>query len=87
MTNISNILYVGRSQGHWVLSPYYALLRWRWLNQRFGFYWEGTIKRAGATIVDQVRPLRALRDRYGHKFVQYNANTHKSRIETHQPLT
>jgi len=34
--------------------------------------------------VENVAPLRALRDRFGHKVVQYNANTHKSRIESHQ---
>ncbi len=85
MTDISNILYVGRSQGHRALSPYYALLRWRWLNQRFDFYWEGKLKQAGASIIDRFGPLRTLRDRYGHKLVTYKANTHKNRIETHQP--
>ena len=85
MTDISNILYVGRSQGHWSLSPYYSLLRWRWLNQQFDYYWEGRLKQTGTTIVDRVGPLRVLRDRYGHKFVRYNANTHKNRIETHMP--
>ncbi|MEW5957368.1 MAG: radical SAM protein [Chloroflexota bacterium] len=86
MCDISDILYVGRSQGHWLLKPYYALLRWRWLNQRFGFYWEGRLKQAGAALVEQVGPLRALWDRYGHKLVQYNANTHKSKIESHLPV-
>lgn len=83
MSDISDILYVGRSRGHWVLTPYYALLRWRWLNQRFGFYWEGRLKRAAARLVDRIRPLRYLRDRLGPKLVQYNANTHKRKIETH----
>jgi radical SAM superfamily enzyme YgiQ (UPF0313 family) len=86
MTDISNILYVGRSQGHWLLVPYYALLRYRWLNQRFSFYFEGKLKRTGTAVVDRIRPLRALRDRYGHKLVKYNANTHKHRIETHTPV-
>ncbi len=85
MCDISDILYVGRSRGHWLLRPYYALLRWRWLNQRFGFYWEGQLKQAGARLVEQVGPLRRLRARYGHKLVQYNANTHKSKIESHLP--
>ena len=33
MSDISDILYVGRSRGHWILSPYYGLLRWRWRNR------------------------------------------------------
>jgi len=84
MCDINDILYVGRSQGHWLLKPYYAMLRRRWLHQNFRFYWEGKLKHAGAALVENVAPLRALRDRYGHKLVQYNANTHKSRIEMHQ---
>jgi magnesium-protoporphyrin IX monomethyl ester (oxidative) cyclase len=84
MCEINDILYVGRSRGHWVLSPYYQLLRWRWLNQQFGFYFEGQLKRAGAKMVENITPLRVLRDKYGHKLVQYNANTHKSKIEMHQ---
>jgi len=83
MCAISDILYVGRSQGHWLLRPYYGLLRWRWLNQRFGFYWEGRLKQAGARLVERVGPLRRLRDRYGHRLVRYNANTHKRKIESH----
>lgn len=82
---INDILYVGRSQGHWLLAPYYTLLRWRWLHQRFGFYWEGRLKRAGAWLVERVALLRRLRDRYGHKLVRYNANTHKSKIDSHLP--
>lgn len=85
MSEISDILYVGRSQGHWLLSPYYELLRWRWLNQKFDFYVEGKLKRAGAQMVEQVAPLRKLRDRYGHKLVRYNANTHKGKVEAHMP--
>lgn len=80
ITEIGDILYVGRSRGHWILRPYYALLRWRWLNQRFGFYWEGRLKRLGAALIERVGPLRALRDRYGHKLVTYNANTHKGQV-------
>jgi radical SAM superfamily enzyme YgiQ (UPF0313 family) len=83
MCDISDILYVGRSQGHWLLSPYYRLLRWRWLNQRFDHYWEGWLKKRGAEMIDRIAPLRMLRDRYGHKVVKYNANTHKSRVESH----
>jgi len=84
MCDINDILYVGRSEGHWLLKPYYAMLRRRWLHQNFRFYWEGKLKQTGAALVENVAPLRALRDRYGHKLVQYNANTHKSRIEMHQ---
>ena len=86
MSDISNVLYVGRSQGHWLLSPYYSLLRWRWLNQKFDFYWEGKVKKTGATVIDRVGPLRTLKQRYEHKLVKYNANTHKHRIETHSPV-
>ncbi|HRV96896.1 MAG TPA: radical SAM protein, partial [Anaerolineae bacterium] len=85
MSDISDILYVGRSRGHWLLSPYYSLLRWRWLNQKFDYYVEGKVKQASANLVENVGPLRSLRDRYGHKLVQYNANTHKSKIEAHMP--
>ena len=84
MCDISDILYVGRSQGHWLLSPYYALLRWRWLNQKFDFYWEGKLKQVGGRLIDQVGLLRRIRDHYGHKLVHYNANTHKSKLESHQ---
>ncbi len=84
MSEINDILYVGRSQGHPLLKPYYALLRWRWLNGRFGFYWEGWLKRQAAALVERSSLLRWLRDRYGHKLVRFNANTHKSRIESHQ---
>ncbi len=87
MCDISNILYVGRSQGHWLLSPYYGLLRWRWLNQRFGFYWEARLKKAGVDVVDRIGPLRALKNKYGHKVVQYNANTHKNRLDSHLPVS
>ncbi len=85
MSDISDILFVGRSRAIWLLQPYYALLRWRWLNQRFGFYWEGRLKRVGARLIERIGPLRRLRARYGHKLVRYNANTHKSKIESHQP--
>lgn len=87
ISDINDILYVGRSQGHWLLAPYYALLRWRWLNQRFELYWEGWLKRRAAALIERVGLLRLLRDRYGHKLVRYNANTHKSRIESHQPVS
>lgn len=81
MCDISDILFVGRSRGHWILRPYYALLRWRWLHQRFGFYWEARLKRAADRLVNRVGFLRRLRNRYGPMLVQYNANTHKSKVE------
>ncbi|MCB9152509.1 MAG: cobalamin B12-binding domain-containing protein [Caldilineae bacterium] len=84
MCEINDILYVGRSQGHWLLKPYYGLLRWRWMNQQFGYYWEGPAKRAGGRLVDNVGPLRAVKERYAGKVVTYNANTHKSKIDSHQ---
>ncbi|MFQ5614369.1 MAG: B12-binding domain-containing radical SAM protein [Anaerolineae bacterium] len=86
MSDINAILYVGRSQGHWLLKPYYGLLRWRWLHQRFGFYWEGRLKRAGGALVERVPALRALRDRFGHRLVRYNPNTHKRKIDSHMPV-
>jgi hypothetical protein len=55
------------------------------LNQKFGFYWEGQVKQAGGQLIDRVGPLRRLRERYGHKLVRYNANTHKRKIESHLP--
>jgi hypothetical protein len=76
---------VGRSRGHWLLKPYYDLLRWRWLNQRFSFYWEGRVKQAGARLVERFGPLRKVRNYLGPRLVQYNANTHKSKIESHMP--
>lgn len=85
MSDISDILYVGRSRGHWVLNPYYGLLRWRWRNQKFNFYVEGKLKRKAGELVEKVEALRRLRDRYGHKLVQYNPNTHKSKVEAHMP--
>ena len=56
MCEINDILYVGRSQGHRMLKPYYGLLRWRWMNQQFGFYWEGPVKRAGGRVVENIAP-------------------------------
>lgn len=72
ITEINDILFVGRSRGHWVLRPYYALLRWRWYNLYFNHYWEGAIKRA--MINSPLRPLMGWMTR---KLVTFNANTHK----------
>ena len=52
MSDVCNILFVGRSQGHWLLAPYYGLLRWRWRHDYFDFYAEGWIK---ARLFDALR--------------------------------
>ena len=72
MSEINDILFVGRSQGRWVLAPYYALLRWRWRNMYFRHYWEGALKRA---LLNS--PLRRVMDWMVRRWVQYNAVTHK----------
>ena len=46
MSDINDILFVGRLQGHWLLAPYYKLLRWRWRHRYFKNYWEGALKKA-----------------------------------------
>jgi hypothetical protein len=78
MSEINDILFVGRSKGHWILAPYYALLRWRWRRRYFKHYWEGALKRAIAKS-----PLRgALRWATG-RLVEFNPITHKGpAIET-----
>ena len=53
MCDINDILFVGRSQGHWLLAPYYKLLRWRWRNQYFKNYWEGALKNAAHPFAAQ----------------------------------
>lgn len=75
MSDINDILFVGRSQGHWLLTPYYALLRWRWRNLYFKHYWEGALKRA--VINSPLRPLLAWLTR---RMVRFNANTHKGKL-------
>jgi anaerobic magnesium-protoporphyrin IX monomethyl ester cyclase len=75
MCDISDILFVGRSQGHWLLAPYYALLRWRWRRQYFGYYWEGALKRR--LIHSRLRPLIAW---LTQKMVRFNQITHKGKV-------
>lgn len=75
MCDINDILFVGRSQGHWLLGPYYALLRWRWRNQQFRFYWEGRLKKA--LIHSPLRPAIAWMTK---RMVNWNQNTHKGTI-------
>jgi len=75
MSEINDILFVGRSKGHWVLAPYYSLLRWRWRNQYFRHYWEGTLKRV---LVNS--PLRRVMDWLVQNLVDYNPITHKGPV-------
>jgi len=75
MCEINDILFVGRSQGHWLLSPYYALLRWRWRNQQFSYFWEGALKRR--LINSPLKPLIAWMTK---RMVRWNQNTHKGTI-------
>ncbi len=72
MSEINDILFVGRSKGHWLLAPYYALLRWRWRHRYFKHYWEGALKRVIARS-----PLRGLLNRAIERLVQFNPVTHK----------
>jgi radical SAM superfamily enzyme YgiQ (UPF0313 family) len=72
MSDVNDILFVGRSQGHWILKPYYALLHWRWRHRYFKHYWEGALKRAIASS-----PLRSLLGRAIEKLVEFNRVTHK----------
>ncbi len=75
MCDINDILFVGRSQGHWLLKPYYALLRWRWRKQYFRHYWEGWLKKR--LIHSPLRPFMAWLTK---KLVRFNPNTHKGQI-------
>jgi radical SAM superfamily enzyme YgiQ (UPF0313 family) len=75
MSDINDILFVGRSTGHWLLTPYYALLRWRWRRMYFRHYWEGALKKLVANS-----PLRRVLDWAVRRWVQYNAITHKGPV-------
>ncbi len=77
MSDVCNILFVGRSQGHWLLTPYYGLLRWRWRHDYFDYYVEGWIK---AKLFDALRRsslLQRLGNRALRRIVTFNDNTHK----------
>jgi radical SAM superfamily enzyme YgiQ (UPF0313 family) len=76
MSDIDDILFVGRSKGHWILKPYYALLRWRWRNHYFKHYWEGALKRSIARS-----PLRGLLKQATRRLVEFNPITHKGQAE------
>lgn len=75
MCDINDILFVGRSQGHWLLKPYYSLLRWRWRNQYFKNYWEGALKRR--LIHSPLKPLIAWMTK---RMVTFNQTTHKGTV-------
>ena len=75
MCDIGDILFVGRSQAHWLLAPYYRLLRWRWRNHYFDHYWEGAVKRA--LINSPLKPAMAW---LTQRMVSFNQNTHKGRV-------
>jgi radical SAM superfamily enzyme YgiQ (UPF0313 family) len=75
MSEINDILFVGRSSGHWLLAPYYALLRWRWRNMYFRHYWEGALTRFLLKT-----PLRRLLNWMVRNWVNYNPVTHKGPV-------
>jgi radical SAM superfamily enzyme YgiQ (UPF0313 family) len=72
MSDVNDILFVGRSKGAWLLQPYYKLLRWRWHNRYFRHYWEGSIKKAIANS-----PLRGALAWLIQRTVEFNPITHK----------
>jgi radical SAM superfamily enzyme YgiQ (UPF0313 family) len=79
--DIADILWVGRSKGHWLLSPYYGLLRWRWRNRYFKHYYEGRFKQWGGRVMQSNPLLRKVRARLMPALVEYNAVTHRGPTE------
>ncbi len=75
MSAVNDILFVGRSEGHWLLAPYYKLLRWRWHHRYFKHFWEGTLKMAVAK--SSLRPMLAWLTR---RWVRFNPITHKGQV-------
>lgn len=75
MCDINDILFVGRSEAHWLLAPYYRLLRWRWQNRYFKHYWEGALKKR--LINSPLKPMMAWLTK---RFVTFNQVTHKGSI-------
>jgi anaerobic magnesium-protoporphyrin IX monomethyl ester cyclase len=75
MCDISDILFVGRSEGHWLLAPYYGLLHWRWRNRYFKHYWEGAVKKR--IIHSPLKPAVAW---LTQKLVTFNPITHKGSV-------
>ncbi len=72
MSEINDILFVGRSKGHWLLTSYYQLLRWRWRHHYFKHFWEGALKRAVGRS-----PLRGILNAVTKRWVKFNPITHK----------
>ncbi len=75
MCDIADILFVGRSHGHWMLKPYYLWLHWRWRHRYFRWYWEGRLKRALAR--SRLQPLLRW---FTGRLVTFNQNTHKGSV-------
>lgn len=75
MSEINDILFVGRSSGHWLLAPYYRLLRWRWRHLYFRHYWEGNLKKFLVRT-----PLKRLMNWIVRHWVEYNPITHKGPV-------
>jgi anaerobic magnesium-protoporphyrin IX monomethyl ester cyclase len=75
MSEINDVLFVGRSSGHWLLTPYYKLLRWRWHNMYFKHYWEGALRKALMRT-----PLRRALNWMVRNMVEYNPITHKGPV-------
>ena len=75
ISEISDILFVGKSKGHWLLSPYYKLLQWRWRNMYFKYFWEGWLKNR---LIHS--PLRHLIAWLTKKLVEFNQTTHKGSL-------
>lgn len=74
LSEINDILFVGRSRGNALLTPYYALLRWRWRRMFFKFYFEGKIKHT----VEHLAERGGLVKRIHRWLVPYNnTQTHK----------
>jgi anaerobic magnesium-protoporphyrin IX monomethyl ester cyclase len=74
--DINSILFVGKSEGHWILKPYYRMLQWRWQSRFFKLYWEGALKRA---ILNS--PFRSLFQKLTKRLVKHQAITHKGPLE------
>ncbi len=75
MCDINDILFVGRSQGHWLLAPYYGLLRYRWRHQYFKHYWEGSLKKG---LINS--PLKPIMAKMTQKMVRFKQTTHKGTV-------
>lgn len=75
MCDVNDILFVGRSQGSWLLKPYYGLLRWRWRNMYFKHYWEGRLKRG---LLNS--PFKPALSWLTERLVTFNQNTHKGAV-------